>query len=177
MTEDAGRPSWWQTLPGALTALAGVIGAIAGLITVVNQTGLWAHKDTPPADQTELSAHKEIRPGPDSKFAPTCDPRDFTPDRNGNIDWDDHPCLNNENYLTFRGGRTREEKELAADIMSLDHRAHEELGPGTPEWKEVLGMLANAAIALKDGDTDAGRLLYSKADQSFSALVLAKKSR
>ena len=31
MTEDTGRQSWWQTLPGILTALGGVITAIASL--------------------------------------------------------------------------------------------------------------------------------------------------
>jgi hypothetical protein len=161
MTEDAGRQSWWQTVPGVLTALAGVIGAIAGLITVLTQTGFWAHKESPP--------------GADSKFAPTCDLREFVP---GNVTWDGHPCLNPDKYLTFRGGTTLEEKKLASDIVSLDHRAHEELGPGTLEWKEVLGMLANAAdIGLKEGDTEAGRLLYIKAEQAFTALVLAKKSR
>jgi tetratricopeptide (TPR) repeat protein len=122
-------------------------------------------------------AHKKSPPGADSTPASVCDPDDFTPDRNGNLAWDGNPCINSENYLTFRGGRTPEENKLAADIMSLDHRAHDELGPGTPQWKEVLGMLANAAIGLKEGDTNAGRLLYSKADQAFSAHVKAKKSR
>ena len=105
---------------------------------------------------------------------PTCDPRDFEPDRAGNLPWKGQACINWQSYLTFPGGVTREQKELASDIMSLDHRAHEQLGPGTPEWKEVLGMLGNAANAgLLYGDVEAGRLNYSRAEQAFLGHIRA----
>jgi hypothetical protein len=62
MTEDTGRQSWWQTLPGILTALGGVITAIASLAGVISQTGLFGHKENP------LSA--ESRPVPPSPNPP-----------------------------------------------------------------------------------------------------------
>lgn len=38
------RPSFWQTLPGMLTALGGVIAAATGLITALYQTGMIGSK-------------------------------------------------------------------------------------------------------------------------------------
>jgi hypothetical protein len=67
MAEDVkpSKPSWWHTLPGALTAIAGVVTAITGLIVGVHQTG-WissngatiANKDaTKPPQQTRVPSH------------------------------------------------------------------------------------------------------------------------
>ena len=53
--------------------------------------------------------------------------------------------INPEQFLSFYTpfDATSEQKTLAADITSLDHPAHQQLGAGTPEWAEVLGMLKN----------------------------------
>ena len=37
--------SWWQTLPGVLTAVAAVITAITGLLVAVHQTGWFDHRN------------------------------------------------------------------------------------------------------------------------------------
>ncbi len=47
MTED--KKSWWHTLPGVLTALAGVITAVATLIGVLSKIGVF---DEPGGQQT-----------------------------------------------------------------------------------------------------------------------------
>lgn len=59
----SGKPqSWWQTLPGILTGLAGIVTAAAGLLAVLSQTGVLAKKDGPavaaaePARQGTVSA-------------------------------------------------------------------------------------------------------------------------
>src|SRR5215469_4683438 len=45
--------SWWQTLPGLLTALAAVITAVTGLLVAVHQAGWFNHASTPsPSVQT-----------------------------------------------------------------------------------------------------------------------------
>ena len=46
MTNDEKtKGSWWQTVPGILTALAGVFTAAAGLLAALNQTGLFSIKE------------------------------------------------------------------------------------------------------------------------------------
>jgi hypothetical protein len=39
-TPDSKSQSWWQTLPGLITAIAGTITAIEGLLAGLNQVGL-----------------------------------------------------------------------------------------------------------------------------------------
>jgi len=85
--------------------------------------------------------------------------------------------INPDKYLTFAlpSGATADQKALAAEIMALDHRAHEQLGPDTPEWKEVLGMLTNAAnIGLMYGEVPQARLDYNQAEQAFFLHLQAK---
>ena len=66
-----------------------------------------------------------------------------------------------------------EQQDLIARITFLDHRAHEQLGEGTPEWKEVLGMLGNAAY-FSGVSVGQARELYNKAEQSFMSYIQAK---
>lgn len=39
---EKSKKSWWHTIPGNLTAIAGIITAITGLIAALNQTGLFS---------------------------------------------------------------------------------------------------------------------------------------
>lgn len=78
--------------------------------------------------------------------------------------------INQENFLQFAmpPNATDEQKALTADIVELDHRAHEQLGPGTPEWKEVMGVLVNAAnVGVVYGEVPQGKLLYKRAEDAF----------
>ena len=38
---------WWQTLPGLLTAAAGIITALTGLLVAVHQTGFFDRSPQP----------------------------------------------------------------------------------------------------------------------------------
>jgi hypothetical protein len=44
---DSKTESWWKTIPGMLTATAGFITAVAGLLAVLYQVGLFGGKATP----------------------------------------------------------------------------------------------------------------------------------
>ncbi len=78
--------------------------------------------------------------------------------------------INKDQYLEFGlpVNATEEQKALAADIVALDHRAHEQLGPDTPEWKEVMGVLRNAAnVGLVYNEVPQARLDYKLAELAF----------
>lgn len=53
------KGSWWQTVPGILTATAGTITAVTGLIVALHQAGLFGGGDTP-----------GLQPGVESKSPP-----------------------------------------------------------------------------------------------------------
>lgn len=48
MADEHKTASWWQTLPGILTAAGGLITAAATLIAVLSQTGILGTATTPP---------------------------------------------------------------------------------------------------------------------------------
>jgi hypothetical protein len=60
---------WWQTLPGLLTAAAGIITAITGLLVAVHQTGLFDRTSHPPA-QTQTQPQTNADPAQPSPSAP-----------------------------------------------------------------------------------------------------------
>jgi hypothetical protein len=49
--------SWWQTLPGVLTAVAAVITALTGLLVAVHQTGWFDHRNKDQAQTTSRPAN------------------------------------------------------------------------------------------------------------------------
>ncbi len=60
MAED--KKSWWHTLPGVLTALAGVITAVATLIGMLNKIGVFEEKAGRQTSSTQVSV-TESGPG------------------------------------------------------------------------------------------------------------------
>ena len=69
MAGDEKPGSWWQTLPGVLTAIAGFIAAVSGLILALNQAGLLggandkqAQGPPGPAATTAPAPHPEAQP-------------------------------------------------------------------------------------------------------------------
>jgi hypothetical protein len=87
--------------------------------------------------------------------------------------------VNQDKYLTFGlpdpGLITNAQRDLAAQIQSLDHRAHEQLGPCTPEWTEVLGMLGNAAnVGLVGNETGQAEKDYKMAETAFFGHIEAR---
>jgi uncharacterized protein YecT (DUF1311 family) len=64
MSEISGS-SWWQTLPGVLTAVGAVLTALTGLILALNQIGVFggshapsSNVDRPPTEVTHSGPHQ-----------------------------------------------------------------------------------------------------------------------
>jgi hypothetical protein len=60
--EDGSKISYWNTLPGILTGLAGVIGAIGALVAGLNQAGLIGKRE-PTAPSPVSSTPATLKPG------------------------------------------------------------------------------------------------------------------
>src|SRR5580658_4549329 len=58
MSDETGKQSFWSTIPGILTAISGVLGAVAALIVALVSVGVIGPQDkqTPPSST--------ISPGP-----------------------------------------------------------------------------------------------------------------
>lgn len=65
MVDEAKSHSWWQTLPGLLTALAAGITAISGLIAALYQAGIVGRKDATPSPAVATTD-----PGPGAPASP-----------------------------------------------------------------------------------------------------------
>jgi hypothetical protein len=86
-------------------------------------------------------------------------------------------CVNRNDLLQFMppGNSTPGQSALTADLVGLDHRAHEQLGPGTPEWKEVMGVLVNSAnVGVLSNQVPQGRMLFQQAEQTYLRYFEAK---
>lgn len=72
-------------------------------------------------------------------------------------------------FLTFSlpENPTLEDQKLAADIVILDHRAHQQLRPKTPEWQEVIDLLVNVVVFLSQHDTTEGRTILNEATKVY----------
>jgi hypothetical protein len=62
MTDEPNTRSWWATLPGLLTGLAGVVTAVAGVIAVIERSGSSTFTDTGP-DVIRHTLSASIRSG------------------------------------------------------------------------------------------------------------------
>jgi hypothetical protein len=61
MKEEPRKSSgWWQTVPGILTAAAGAITAIAGLLVALHLIGLFDTKSEQPVNQPEIMQHRAV---------------------------------------------------------------------------------------------------------------------
>ncbi|MFD2937396.1 hypothetical protein [Spirosoma flavum] len=66
MKNDPARPSsWWQTLPGILTAIAATITAITGLVAALNQTGLLPSRNSDNKNSS-FPAPTTVNPSPET---------------------------------------------------------------------------------------------------------------
>lgn len=57
MSESAARQSWWQTLPGILTALAALLTAVGGILALLFQYGVLGDgkdSEVPPPPRAEV---------------------------------------------------------------------------------------------------------------------------
>lgn len=58
---------------------------------------------------------------------------------------------------------------LTAAIIDLDHRIHRRLGVSSSDWKEVMGVLSNAALMLQYNRLGEARELYTRANTIWLA--------
>ena len=82
---DGTARSWWGTMPGILTALAGTITALGGLVAVLSQSGLIGAKPAPPvaaADSPGASLSRGVAPA-EATQAPPTGPGPAPPPREG----------------------------------------------------------------------------------------------
>ena len=79
------------------------------------------------------------------------------------------PSKSTHFFLSFSlpDNPTPEDQKLAADIVILDHRAHQQLRPTTPEWQEVIDLLRNAVVFLSQHDTSEGRTILNEATKVY----------
>jgi hypothetical protein len=64
---------------------------------------------------------------------------------------------------------TAAQRRLVADIVALDHRSLQTLGPRNRQREEVLRLLYNAVISgVVDGDAGQGKLLFDRAESSYA---------
>ena len=47
MTEEQKHHSWWRSIPGVLTAVAGFITAVTGLVLALHQIGIFDEEESP----------------------------------------------------------------------------------------------------------------------------------
>ena len=61
MTNDEAPRNWWQTVPGTITATAGLVTAIGGLVTILLQAGIIG-PDRPPRSISQPPTGSRSRP-------------------------------------------------------------------------------------------------------------------
>lgn len=68
---DSPKPgSWWQTLPGLLTALAATITALSGFVALLFQNGVLGHKSEPKVEVAATAASRAAEPAPSPSVKP-----------------------------------------------------------------------------------------------------------
>jgi hypothetical protein len=69
---EARKPtSWWQTLPGVVTALTGLLTAVGGLLLALNQVGMLGHGHSPASTPPAAAAQTAETAPPAAQSTPT----------------------------------------------------------------------------------------------------------
>jgi hypothetical protein len=61
MTTEPRPNSWWQTLPGILTAAGAIITAVTGLVIALNQAGLFKRQNEAEPDSSATAQAQATR--------------------------------------------------------------------------------------------------------------------
>ena len=67
MDKETDKGSWWKTLPGILSGIAGVLAAVTGLIVALSQSGLFGEKNSKPGETLPSSQDIPTRESPSNK--------------------------------------------------------------------------------------------------------------
>ena len=75
MDEEPKSKSWWQTLPGILTAVTGIITAVTGLVVALNQTRFFSgeSKQAPSSGSMTTPSAERVPPTAVEKTTPKAD--------------------------------------------------------------------------------------------------------
>src|SRR5437867_13292707 len=75
MDAEPKSQSWWQTLPGVLTAATGIITAVTGLVVALNQTGFFSREGTraPSSGSIATPSSASVPPTAAGKTRPEAD--------------------------------------------------------------------------------------------------------
>ena len=155
MTEER-RTSWWQTLPGILTATATVITAVTGLVVVLAQLGVFSGDVKPPASdaaQTQAAKASESKAA-DPAVTTTAGDRPFR-DSKAYIALKDGSTLTLD-ASTFRNCISVGE---GMNVNSLDYRFDQMRSIEVLEANSPLapGAQATVRLSLRDGKVVDGK--------------------
>ncbi len=115
MTDQPSSQSWWQTLPGMLTAAAAILTAITGLLATLFQYGIIGRNDA-----------KDVRAGDPSKISSSSN---TSSDRSGNP----APWSKSSVVMTLRDGAvTTLRAETLSNCISVNHELTLESGQDIP---------------------------------------------
>jgi hypothetical protein len=125
MTDPQKSSSWWQTVPGVLTALAALITALSGLAALLFQYGVLGSKNEPssshsPSPPIAASAPVSTQPA-SAANAPLPGPA-------GGKAWADTEAV----VLTREGATTRLRANSLSNCISVDHELTLENGQAIP---------------------------------------------
>jgi hypothetical protein len=83
------------------------------------------------------------------------------------------PHINEEHLLVFTRplDPSPEQQLLLARLVELDHKAKRGLVPPSPQWREVSGVLLNAAISLTGGQWIGSKELVDHAERLYYAYI------
>lgn len=119
MTEPQKSSSWWQTVPGVLTALAALITALSGLVALLFQYGVLGSKNEPsppPAASSPVSTQ------------PAAVANASLPMPAGGKAWADAEAV----VLSREGTTTRLRANTLSNCISVDHELTLENGQAIP---------------------------------------------
>ncbi len=124
MTNPKKPTSWWQTLPGVLTALAAVITAISGLVAILFQNGVLGSKSETNRSIQQVSPVANAQTSTDSTLVANTLPRSLVSSKS----WNDADAI----IFTRDGVITRIRANSLSNCISVNHELALEGGQSIP---------------------------------------------
>jgi hypothetical protein len=145
MSSDGGTESFWRTLPGVLTAVAGTISAVAGLVIALSQAGLMRPQGdaTAPAESAAIDG---------AWSAQVTYPWNATHQEAFDFIVEDGKIRGTASYLGYP--RAIEEGTVSGEHVSFSTRAEELLGSEQRSYENRYnGVIAKRGIQFVLQDT------------------------
>ena len=117
MSEAPKPASWWQTLPGILTALAATITALSGFVALLFQNGVLGHKSEPKAAQAPAQPTIPHVTATSATVKPPNPPASAPQDSKATRPWSDAEAV----LLGRDGKTTRVRADSFSNCISANH--------------------------------------------------------